>query len=149
MNIILLKKINKLGSKNDIVNVKNGYANNYLIPNKYAIIANKENIKKLNEKLKNYQFKHDKLLKQSLKIKHTLENNVINIKTKSSNNSKIFGSITSIQISESIKNNYNFNISRKNINIIDKNIKSLGVYNALISLYKDIKFEIKFEVTKE
>ncbi|MCD4793372.1 MAG: 50S ribosomal protein L9 [Bacteroidales bacterium] len=148
MEIILKEDINNLGYKDDIVVVKNGYANNYLIPKGVAIHATKSAKKVLAENLKQRAHKEDKLRQDAQTIADKLQNKEIRVGAKTSSKGKIFGSVTNIQLADSI-NNKGFDIDRKKISIVEKEVKEIGKYNALIKLHRDVKVELPFEVVSE
>ncbi|MDH3005009.1 MAG: 50S ribosomal protein L9 [Candidatus Shikimatogenerans sp. JK-2022] len=141
IKIILKKKIDNLGNKYDVVDVKSGYALNYLIPNKYAIIATKSELKKNNELLKQKKYKIKILIKKYKKYIKLIKNININfyIKKKYKNNtSKIFGSITKKDIKQKLEK-YKIFIKKKNIYIKNKIIKNPGKYKIKIKLFNNLE----------
>jgi len=147
MEVILLRDINKLGYKNDIVKVKNGYANNYLIPNGMAVNATESNKKIQAENIKQQVFKEERLRKQAEVIKEKLNGIKLNIPVKASSTGKIFGSVNNIMIAEAIKLKLDIDIDRKKINF--EPVKEVGTFNADILIFKDIKAKCVFEVIAE
>lgn len=148
MEIILQQDVNNLGYKYDVVNVKPGYARNYLIPKGLAIEAT-ESAKKMNAELvKQKQHKEEKIRKEAQENASKLSALVLKIATKSGENGKIFGSITTIQIAQAL-HEQGFNVDRKSITLAEEHIKTLGTYKAKVKLYKDITTEINFEVVTE
>ena len=148
MEIILKEDINNLGYKDDIVKVKSGYANNYLIPKGYAIPATGSSKKVLAENLKQRAHKEEKMKNEALALAEQLKNKEIKVGAKTSTKGKIFGSVTNIQLADAI-NSKGFEIDRKKISIIEKEVKETGFYNAVIKLHRDVKVELKFEVVSE
>jgi len=148
MEIILKEDINNLGYKNDVVEVKNGYANNFLIPRGIAIIATKSAKKVLAENLKQRAHKEEKLKQDAQTIADSLQNKEVKVGAKTSSKGKIFGSVTNIQLADAI-NKKGFDIDRKKISIVQKEVKEVGKYNAIIKLHRDIKVELEFEVVSE
>jgi large subunit ribosomal protein L9 len=148
MDIILKEDINNLGYKDDIVKVKSGYANNYLIPKGYAIPATSSSKKVLAENLKQRAHKEEKMKNDALSIAEQLKNKEIKVGAKTSTKGKIFGSVTNIQLADAI-NSKGFEIDRKKISILEKEVKETGIYNAIIKLHRDVKVELKFEVVSE
>lgn len=148
MEIILKEDTNNLGYKDDIVVVKNGYANNYLIPKGIAIHATKSAKKILAENLKQRAHKEDKLRQDAQAIADKIQNKEIKVGAKTSSKGKIFGSVTNIQLADSI-NKKGFDIDRKKISIVEKEVKEIGKYNAVIKLHRDVKVELPFEVVSE
>ncbi len=148
MEIILKEDINNLGFKDDIVNVKRGYAVNYLIPQGMAIVADKSAKKVREENLKQRAHKEAKLRDEAQAIADQLANKEIKVGAKTSSKGKIFGSVTNIQLADAI-NKKGFEIDRKKISIVQKEVKETGKYNAVIKLHRDVKVELSFEVVSE
>lgn len=149
MEVILKQDVAHLGFANDIVTVKNGYANNYLIPEGLAIMANPTNRKILAENLRQRAFKEDKIRMEAEALAAKLEGIVLKIGAKASATGKIFGSVNSIQIAEAIKNQNDLDIDRRKIVVDGENVKELGTYKAKINLHKEVKVVIDFEVVAE
>ena len=149
MNIILKEDVTKLGHKDELVTVKNGYARNYLIPKGLAIQAT-ESAKKVHaENVKQRAHKEEKVKNEAMGLAKSLENKILKIGAKTSTTGKIFGSVNTIQIAEAIAAK-GFVIDRKNITILtDEAIKEVGTYKAKIKLHKDVNVEISFEVFTE
>jgi large subunit ribosomal protein L9 len=147
MEIILKQDIENLGYENDLVKVKNGYARNYLIPTGKALLATETNKKVLAEVQKQKSFKEEKLRSEAETTAKLLDKVELKIGAKAGTSGKIFGSVNSIQIAESLKEK-GYEIDRKRIDV-DDSIKELGSYTATVKLYKDIKAEVKFEVVAE
>ncbi|MBR4264870.1 MAG: 50S ribosomal protein L9 [Bacteroidales bacterium] len=149
MEIILKQDIANLGSKDDIVTVKPGYANNYLIPQGFATVATESAKKVLAENKKQQAHKEEKLRNDATEKAKLIENKEIKIGAKTSTTGKIFGSVNTIQIAEALAKK-GIEVDRKAITIQDEaNIKEVGKYKATIKLYKDIKANIEFEVVAE
>ena len=149
MEVILKQDVAHLGFANDIVTVKNGYANNYLIPEGLAIMANQTNRKILAENLRQRAFKEDKIRMEAEALAAKLEGIVLKIGAKASATGKIFGSVNSIQIAEAIKTQKDLDIDRRKIVVDGENVKELGTYKAKINLHKEVKLVIDFEVVAE
>lgn len=149
MEIILKQDIATLGFTNDIVNVKDGYARNYLIPNGMAIIANETNRKVLAELKRQQSFKEEKIKNEALTIAKALEGMQLRIVAKAGTSGKIFGSVNSVQIANAIKEAKNIDIDRKRIHLNEDSVKELGNYKAKIRLHKEVQFEVDFEVYAE
>jgi len=148
MEIILLQDIPKLGHKDDIVKVKEGYGRNYLIPKGMAVMATASAKKVHAENLKQRAFKEEKIKQEALELAGKLNGIKLAIGAKTSSTGKIFGSVNTIQIAESL-NEKGFNIDRKNISIPEDQIKEVGTYKAVIKLHREVKAEIEFEVFAE
>ena len=147
MEIILIQDVANLGYKNDIVKVKDGYGRNYLIPNKLAIIANDSNKKQLAENLKQQSKKLAQLLADAQALAAKLEATVITLKAKANEDGKIFGTITTAQVSEALKE-AGFEVDKKIITI-EEAVKELGEHTAVARLHRDVKAEIKLNVVAE
>lgn len=148
MEIILIQDVERLGSKDDLVKVKDGFARNFLIPQKKAIVATSTAKKVLAENIKQRAHKEAKLKNEALVIAEKLANKKITIGAKTSSLGKIFGSVNTIQIAEAI-NKKGFEIDRKQIMLPEDHIKEIGTYSAKIKLHKEVIIEIEFEVVAE
>ena len=146
MEIILLTDIANLGHKDDIVDVKQGYGRNYLIPQGYAILATPSARKVVAENLRQRAHKEAKLKAEAEEIAAQLAEVKLTIGAKTSSTGKIFGSVNSIMISESLKEK-GFDIDRKKI--VLKDVKEIGTYTALIKLHREVKVDLEFEVVSE
>jgi len=150
MQIILKKDVPNLGYTDDLVEVKNGFARNYLIPQGFAIAATETNRKILNEVLKQRAFKIDKIKGEADVQAQLIDGLSITIATKvAPTTGKIYGSINAIQIADAIKEQHNKEVDRKKIFIVGETIKEIGTYKAMVKLYKNITAEITFEVIAE
>jgi large subunit ribosomal protein L9 len=150
MEIILKQDVPNLGHKDDTVNVKNGYATNYLIPQGLAIFASSSAKKIHAENMRQRSHKEEQLRSEATEKVNKLEAlEIIKIGAKTSSTGKIFGSVNNIQIAE-VLSGKGFDLDRKNISIIgEDSIKEVGTYEADIKIYKDIHAKIKFEVVSE
>jgi large subunit ribosomal protein L9 len=149
MEVILKQDIPNLGYKDDIITVKNGYGRNYLIPQGLAILATGTNKKVVAENKKQKSYKEDKVRNEALTIAKTLENITLKIGAKAGTSGKIFGSVNAIQIAHALKEQFNFDFDRKQIEVDGESIKELGNYKAKIKLHKEVHVEIDFEVFAE
>ena len=147
MEVILIQDVANLGYKNDIVKVKDGYGRNYLIPNKMAVIANDSNRKQLAENLKQQAHKMAKLLADAQALAEKLANTVITISAKANEDGNIFGTITTVQVSEALAAQ-GIEVDKKIITI-DEAVKTLGEATATAKLQRDVKAEIKLNVVAE
>ena len=148
MEIILLQDVPRVGSKDDIVTVKNGFARNYLIPKSMAILATESAKKILAENQRQRAHKEAKLKEEAIALSEKLQKIEITIGAKTSTTGKIFGSVNNIQLSESLKEK-GFDIDRKNISIKEELIKEIGNYTATVKLHKEVKVEVPFEIVAE
>ncbi len=147
MEIILKEDIKGLGYKNDIVKVRDGYGRNFLIPKKVAILATESNKKVVAENIKQAAHKAEKIKSEAADIAAKLENLVISISTKVGDSGKIFGAITSLQVSDALKAK-GFTVDRKRISF-KEDIKEVGAYKAHLDLHKEVKQTITVNVVAE
>ena len=149
MEVILKQDIPNLGYKDDIVKVKNGYGRNYLIPQGMAILATETSRKVLAENKRQKAFKEEKIKSEAETKAKALEKVELKIGAKAGTSGKIFGSVNAIQISQALKDQYNYDVDRKMIHVDGESIKELGTYKATIRLHKEVSAEIHFEVVPE
>lgn len=147
MKVILIKEVDNLGGAHEVVDVRPGYARNFLIPQKYAIEASASNMKIQEERQKQLAKKEAKLLENIAAVKAALES-AVKLTAKVGENGKIFGSVTSIQLARAIREQRQFDIDRRRISIIDE-IKEPGSYKANIDFGKDHQVELTFDVVAE
>ncbi len=147
MEIILKEDVKGLGYKNDIVDVKPGYGRNYLIPQGMGIIASKSNKKMITENVRQASHKAEKLKKDAEALAAKIGDTVLEIKAKAGESGKIFGAVTPLQISDSLKEK-GFDIERKRINV-SNDIKNLGDYTIELDLHKEVKHPVTIKVVAE
>jgi len=148
MEVILIQDVDNLGGKNEVVKVKNGYARNFLIPQKFAVEASTSNLKQLQERLKVAAKKEAALLAEINKVVEILKASPIKVTAKTGTSGKIFGSVTSLQIARAIREQKGYEIDRKRISIAE-DIKELGTYTANFDFGNSNTAEITFEVVSE
>lgn len=148
MKVILLQDIKGVGKKDEIINASDGYARNFLFPKKMAIPADQGNMARLQSKKDSQEYKKDLERQEAKKIKEKIENLVLEIKVKSGENGKIFGGVTSKEISDELKNKYKIQIDKKKINL-KETIKTLGKFNLEIKLYENIVAKLVLEIKSE
>ncbi|HPD95277.1 MAG: 50S ribosomal protein L9 [Bacteroidales bacterium] len=148
MEIILLQDVPNLGSKDDIIAVRNGYARNFLIPKGFAIAATESAKKVLSENIKQRAHKEAKIKADAEEMAKKMEGIKLTIGAKTSSTGKIFGSVNTIQIAEALTEK-GFDIDRKLILLKEDQIKEIGNYTAEIKLHKEVKVKIDFEVVSE
>ena len=148
MQVILIQDVDNLGGRNELATVKNGYARNYLIPSKLAVEANPSNLKQLEERLKVKAKKEAVMLAEINKVIEVLKSSPVKIGAKTGTSGKIFGSVTSLQITRAIRDQKGYEIDRKRISIADE-VKELGLYKAVIDFGNGNNVEIEFEVVGE
>jgi large subunit ribosomal protein L9 len=148
MEVILKKDVDRLGYKDDLVIVKNGFARNFLIPQKLAILATVSAKKVLAENLRQRAHKEEKIKTEAEALALQIEKLTIKVGAKAGEKGKIFGSVNNIQLAEALKE-AGFEIERKKIVLQSDAIKNLGDYEAVITLHKDVKVNLNFEVVGE
>jgi large subunit ribosomal protein L9 len=148
MDIILIQDVNNLGGKNEVVKVKNGYARNFLIPNKYAVEASPSNLKQLEERLKVKRKKEEAMLAEIKSVIAKLAESPVKVGAKTGTSGKIFGSITTVMIAKGIREQKGYDIDRRKIHLTD-DIKELGSYKARIDFGNGQETEIDLEVAAE
>jgi large subunit ribosomal protein L9 len=148
MEIILLQDVPKLGQKDDLVNVKDGYGRNYLIPRGYAIAATTSVKKTHAENLKQRAHKEEKIKAGAQELATKMTDLSLVVGAKTSTSGKIFGSVNTIQIAEALKAK-GFDIDRKSISLPEDQIKEIGKYKAVIRLHREVKVEVNFEIIAE
>lgn len=146
MKVILKDFVKGFGEKNDIVEVKNGYGRNYLIPQGLATIATPSAIKMAQENVRQAAHKQEKIKADAQAIADKLAGLKLIVPTKAGSNGKIFGSVTTIQLAQSLADR-GFDIDKRKISAPD--MKNLGEYKASVGLHKDVTVEIDVEVTQE
>ncbi|NLJ00992.1 MAG: 50S ribosomal protein L9 [Bacteroidales bacterium] len=147
MEVILKEDVLNLGYKDDVVNVKKGYARNFLIPQGKAVIANESAKKVLAENQKQRAHKLKQIREDAQAIADKMEGVSLTIGAKTSSTGTIFGSVTNIQIADGLEEK-GFEVDRKLIVIKDQ-VKEVGNYTAVVKLHKEISVEIPFEVVAE
>jgi large subunit ribosomal protein L9 len=148
MEIILIKDVDNLGARNEVVKVKNGYARNYLLPRQLAVENSPSNRKQLEERMKQVKKKEDKMLAEVNSVIEKLKEAPLKLGAKTGTSGKIFGSVTSLQISRAIREQRGYEIDRRKIQIIDE-VKELGTYKASIDFGNGHSVEVDFEVVAE
>lgn len=148
MDIILIQDVDNLGAANEVVKVRNGYARNYLIPQKLAVEASPSNLKQVAEKRKVFDKKEQVMLKAVNEVIAKLKDGALKIGAKSGTSGKIFGSVTSLQLARAIREQKGYEIDRKKISITDE-VKELGTYKAAIDFGNGNSTEVEFEVVSE
>ena len=149
MEIILKQDVPNLGHKDDIVSVRNGYGANYLIPKGFATMATPSAKKILAENIKQRAHKEAKLRQDATDMAACLEGKQFTLATKVSSTGKIFGSVNNIQVADVLAAS-GFEMDRRNIAFVGSaNIKEVGIYEAVIKIYRDIKASIKVEIVGE
>lgn len=148
MQVILIKDVDNLGAAHEMVEVKPGYARNYLIPQKYAIEASASNKKVMEERRKQLAKKEEKLMAEIANVTEVLKAAPIQVGAKIGTSGKIFGSVTAIQIARAIREQKGYEIDRRRISVTEE-VKEAGTHKASIDFGKENVVEIEFEVISE
>jgi large subunit ribosomal protein L9 len=148
MQIILIQDVNNLGGANEVVTVKNGYARNFLIPQRMAVEASPSNLKQLEERLKQIRKKEEKMLAELNKVIAALQEGPVTIGAKTGTSGKIFGSVTTVQIAKAVREQKGYEIDRRRIHLVDE-IKELGSYKAKVDFGNGNETEISLEIVAE
>ena len=145
MEIILLETLNKLGKAGELVKVKDGFARNFLIPNKKAIIANKKNKEDLDSKMSQINKNNVKKLEEAKLLKEALDGKKIIIPMEANEEGNLFGSVSQKHISTEVNKQLNLNIESDSI--LTGQIKSLGTHEISIRLYDTLSSKLELEIT--
>ncbi|RKX92421.1 MAG: 50S ribosomal protein L9 [Spirochaetes bacterium] len=147
MKVILVKDIPELGEEGDVVDVRPGYARNYLFPKGLAVENNQFNQNRIKAQRKKFELKKIKKREEAIKLAEELSNLSINITASVAKNDKLFGAIHEADIAKALSD-LGYTVEKKNIMLKDP-IKALGVYKVPVKIYEDIKAELKVWVVKE
>ena len=148
MKVILLENVRKIGSIGDVIDVKRGFARNYLISKKKALFASKENVKEV-EKIKNELSKKDQEKKKEAKtIQEKIQKKEFKVKKLATENKELYGSVKPTEISKILNENEKIDINPSLIQPI-KEIKTLGIFKVILNLHPEIQSEIAIKVVSE
>ena len=148
MKVILKADIKGVGKKDEVINASDGYARNFLFPKNLAVEANAENMSKLKAQKDSNQFKKDTEKEEAKKLAEKLTKIMTRIEVKAGENGKIFGGVTSKEISEELKKQYKIDIDKKKI-ILNENIKNLGSFDISMKLFEGVTGKLKVKVISE
>ena len=148
MQVILIQDVDNLGGKNELVTVKNGYARNYLIPQKFAVEASPSNLKQLEEKLKVKAKKEAAMLAEINKVVEVLKSSPVKVGAKTGTSGKIFGSITTVMVSRAINEQKGYQIDRRKIHL-PEDMKEIGTHKAKVDFGNGNEAEFEIEVVAE
>ena len=148
MKVILLDNIKGVGKKDEIINASDGYARNFLLPKKLAVEANSANMSKLKAKQDSNQYRKNVEKEEAQKIAEKLKGILLKISVKAGENGKIFGSITSKEIAENLKTQYQIEVDKKKIELKEP-IKTLGSFTVQIRLYEGVVGNLKVQMISQ
>ena len=138
MKVVLLGEIKGKGGEGDVVDVAQGYAENYLFPKKLAVAATKGNLKQLEERRNNIEKREAVRLADANALKETLEGKQVTVDVKVGDEGVLFGSVTAAMVADAVKEQLGVEIDRKRVEL-GKPIKVAGAHEVVISLYRDIR----------
>ena len=145
MKVILKADIKGVGKKDEVINASDGYARNFLFPKNLAVEANAENMSKLKAQKDSTQFKKDTEKEEAKKLAEKLTKIMTRIEVKAGENGKIFGGVTSKEIAENLKKQYQIEVDKKKI-ILAETIKNLGILTVEIKLYEGVIGKLKVQI---
>ncbi len=148
MKIILLKDVKGMGEAGDLVNAKDGYSRNYLIPRNIAIEGTPENLKKWKASKAQEAAQKDNELKEAMELKEKIEKLTVDLKAKGGTEGRLFGSVTSQDISNGLNNQHEIDIDKRKIEL-KENIKTTGVTEVEVKVYPDVSATLKVDVSAE
>lgn len=145
MKVVLNQDVKGLGKKLQVIEVSEGYARNYLLPKKLAIVADNKNMNEVQGKISSQKFKKQTELQAANEDKKILENGFVEFKHKVGEGSKLYGSVTEKDIAEKVKEKFNIEVNKKKITIDDP-IKTIGTYVVNVKLYEGVVAKLKVTV---
>lgn len=145
MKVILLQDVKSVGKKGQVIEASDGYARNFLIPKKLAVVADNANMNELKTKQEANKYKRDMSLASAKELSEKMKNFELVFKIKAGENGKIFGSITSKDIADELNKKYFVEVDKKKI-LLEDAIKNLGVYNIDIKLFEGVTGKLKVTV---
>ena len=148
MKVILLQDIKSVGKKGQVLDAADGYARNYLLPKKLAVIADATNMNELKTKQDANKYKKDMSLANAKELSEKMKNYELTFKIKAGENGKTFGSVTAKDIADELNKKYYVEVDKKKVCLNDA-IKSLGVYNIEIKLFEGVSGTIKVNIVQE
>ena len=148
MKVILKDNIKSIGKKDEIVNVSDGYARNFLFPKNLAVEANASNLSKLKTKKDSENFKKNQEKEEAQKMADKMEKVRIRFNVKTGENGKVFGGVSSKEIVEKLDKEYNFKVDKKKIEL-KETIKTLGITKVPVKLYEGVIVNLNIEVLGE
>ena len=148
MKVILKENVKSIGKKDEIVNVSDGYARNFLFPKNLAVEANTSNLAKLKTKKDSENFKKNQEKEEAKALAEKMEKVRLHFKVKTGENGKVFGGVSSKEIAEKLEKEYSFKVDKKKIDLKDT-IKTLGITKVKVKLYEGVIANLNVEVLGE
>ncbi len=148
MKVILMKDLEKIGQKGEIVEVKDGYARNFLLPKEYAVEATNKNLNRLKNKLAAIQKQNEEELQAAQEIANKIESIQVDVKLKVGEGGKTFGSISTKEIADVLKLEFKLDVDRKKLQL-ENPIKSIGTHAVNVKLHPEVTAELKVVVSEE
>lgn len=149
MKVILLQDVKGLGKKGEVVNAKDGYARNFLFPKNLAKEATQGNVKVLEEQKTAKKIKQEEELAKAKALAEKISELIVELKGKAGENGKLFGSITTKDVSTALKKQHKIDIDKRKMDIEGGNIKSLGVTIVEVKVYPNVSAKLKVKVVEE
>ena len=144
MKVILTQDVKSLGKKDDLVNVSDGYAKNFLFKKNLAVEANADNLNIMKSKKSAEKAREEKNIEQAKELAATLEKTEVVIKTKAGDGGKLFGSVTNKDVADELKKSHNIDVDKKKIQL--ESVKSVGTYVADIKLYTGVSAKVNVKI---
>ncbi len=148
MKVIMLKDVDKVGDKHEILTVKNGFGRNYLLPRGLAIIGNASNMGRLNEMIRREDAQEQKKLDVYQAVATKLKGQTLKVGAKAGTSGRIFGSITQLQVKNHLMEQFGVEVERKKI-ILPEDVKDLGVYTLTLRLHPQVVQEMQMDVAQD
>lgn len=148
MKVILLKDIKGTGKKGEVKEVSDGYARNFLLPKKMAVVADQTNVKELNEKNKSKEIKAQKEYEEAIELGKKMEEMAVTIYSKSGDGGRLFGSITSKDIAEQLKKQHSIEVDKRKISL-DEPIRVLGSRFVEVKIHQKVTTKIRVDVKEK
>jgi large subunit ribosomal protein L9 len=148
MKVIMLKDVDKVGDKHEVLEVKNGFGRNYLLPRGLAIIANKSNLGRLNEMIRREEAQEQKRLDVYKEMAAQLAGKTLKVGAKAGTSGRIFGSITQLSVKNALQEQFGLEVERKKI-ILPEEAKEIGSYQLTLRLHPEVVHEMEMEVVQE
>lgn len=148
MKVILMKDLEKIGQKGEIVEVKDGYARNFLLPKEYAVEATNKNLNRLKNKLAAIQKQNEEELQAAQEIANKIESIQVDVKLKVGEGGKTFGSISTKEVADVLKSEFKLDVDRKKLQL-ENPIKSIGTHAVNVKLHPEVTAELKVVVSEE